>query len=396
MKYFSFALALLLPLSFARAETPVYSNVAQSDVHAVDAGEGLGEPDGITSQIIQENSYITYGFPEVTTARLHKAHVYESPAPDITDRPWVKVELINLATVVSTSWQRIDGTLSDNLIGPSNPDPYDRVRFTLLSGDPLLIDAVWHLGGDAETTSTPEETAIPDPTPQEAQETTAPTETTTEDTSSEDSGSEALTEYAPRLIKLFNDGDPQTQHDTTVYLVDSEGKRRPFSNEVIYFSWFTGFSTVEEISPAEMASIIVGAPMPMHYGTWLIKIQSTNDVYAVSSTNVLHRIPDEITAIDLYGEDWTTRVRDVFPTDWPHYEIGEEVFATYPDDTLIRDANLVTWILRDGMRYQVPEQDLGYHGIQPEHRVYRPFTDFSSIPIGDMFTRDDDVGWFNI
>ena len=79
-----------------------------------------------------------------------------------------------------------------------------------------------------------------------------------------------MTSEYPRLIKLVSDGDPTTQYDTAVYAVDSDdGKRRPFFNETIYFSWFTDFSRVEELTLTEMAAIPLGASMPMHHGTWL-------------------------------------------------------------------------------------------------------------------------------
>ena len=386
MKYLLLSFLFLLPFSSAHALVPPeYCNVVQADVTVVDTQEAIGEPDGVAMQIINQGDSAILGFPSETTERLHKAVIYDDPAPDIVDRPWIKIEFMNVATVVQETLQRIDSTQTDNLTGPSNLDPYDRVRFTLISGDPLLIDAIWY-ESDEETVEDVE-VVEPEPEPDPEPEPVVIDEPDT---------SLSITSVTPRLVKLFNDGDPATQYDTTVYVIDNEGKRRPFSHEVIYFSWFTDFSLVEEISLEEMSSITVGAPMPMHYGTWLIKIQSMNDVYAVSQTNMLHLIPDEATAIDLYGEDWSTRVRDVFPTDWPHYVVGEPITDSYPEDTLIRDGNLVTWILRDGQRYWVPEDDLEYHGIQVEHRIYKPFLDLSDYAIGDLYGREDDVGWFNI
>jgi len=388
MKYLLLSFLFLLPFSTAHALTPVYCHVVQADIGVVDPGEAIGEPDGVAVQIIDQGDSVTLGFPHESTERLHKAVIYDFPAPNIVDRPWIKIELMNVGDVVAETLQRIDSTQSDNLTGPTNPDPYDRVRFTLISGDPLLIDAVWfeedeEIVEDVEIVEVVEPEPEPEPDPEPV-------------VIDEPEVSSSITHVVPRLVKLFNDGDPATQYDTTVYVIDSEEKRRPFSHEVIYFTWFTDFSLVEEISLEEMASHTVGAPMPMHYGTWLIKIQSMNDVYAVSQTNVLHLIPDEAIAIELYGEDWSTRVRDVFPTDWPHYEVGEPITGPYPEDTLIRDGNLVTWILRDGQRYWVPEDDLEYHGIQAVHRIYKPFLDLSGYPIADLYGREDNVGWFNI
>lgn len=208
----------------------------------------------------------------------------------------------------------------------------------------------------------------------------------------------------PQLVKLEDDGDTETTHDTAVYAIDNEGYRRPFTNETVYFSWFTDFSQVTTLSPSSMATVPLGAPMPMHQGTWLVKIQSANDVYAVEEGGVLRRIPDEATAETYYGPDWADRVRDLPPTDWPRYTVGEDLGLVHPDDMMIRDDNLIVWHVRNSVKRQIPEADLTYHGVQDVHIV--PYNTISPLDTsaedlldtyvtGLLYDRSDDFNWYN-
>ncbi|OGL82963.1 hypothetical protein A3B32_00710 [Candidatus Uhrbacteria bacterium RIFCSPLOWO2_01_FULL_53_9] len=380
------SLTTLLFAAPALAAT-VYSHVVVSSNASIASG-GTSAPDDAYAEVTQDNGYLEFGFPVTTTSDIRKVYVYEDPDPVLANRPWIKIEFMNVASVVRTSWQRVDGTTpAGNLSTYIGDDPFDRVRFTKLSGDPLRMDSVWLVDGPVETSPDP---IVPSPMPEDTSDThtgqPAP-DTETEHTSS-----------YPRLVKLEDDGDPNTQHDTAVYAVDpDDGKRRPFFNETIYFSWFTDFSRVEILTPETMAAIPLGKPMWMHHGTWLVKVQSTNDVHAVERGGVLRRLDSETTAAALYGSNWAMRVRDLSPTDWPHYSQGEVVDPNvYPDDTIVRDASLVTWHVRNGVRRQIPHDDLAYHGVQEAHVLSSTnANDLSPYLIGAMYDRLDNFGWFD-
>lgn len=365
----------------------VYSHVVVT-AGAVDTTGGTGAPDGDYIQIDGDNGWAEFGFPVKTTSDIRKVYVYEAPAATIAQRPWIQIQYMNGATILRTAWQRVDGsTPAGNLSTYIGDEPFDRVRFTKLSGDPLKIDAVWLVDGPVESAPDP---IVPTPT-------TTNTSDTQTGQPAPDTATERTSSY-PRLVKLADDGNPDTQHDTAVYAIDpDDGRRRPFFNETIYFSWFTDFSRVEVLTPEAIAAIPLGASMWMHHGTWLVKIQSTNDVYAVSRGGVLHRLDSETTAAALYGSGWAGRVRDLAPTDWPHYSLGELVDPNvYPDDTFVRDASLVTWHIRNGMRRQVPHNDLVYHGVQDAHVLpSASAADLSPYLIGALYARVDDFGWFD-
>lgn len=388
----------------AFAATPVYSHVVVSSNASIATG-GTGAPDGVYAEVVADNGYVEFGFPQTSTYDIRKVYIYENPNSVLANRPWIKIEFMNLATVVRTSWQRVDGsTPTGNLSTYIGDEPFDRVRFTKLSGDPLRIDSVWLEAADVEEAPEPIPTPTPEPESEASNENAAPP--TTSETSSGNSTTESTVNSAfPRLVKLPDDGDPSTQYDTAVYAIDSDdGKRRPFFNETIYFSWFTDFSRVEVISAQEMATLPLGKPMWMHQGTWLVKVQSTNDVYAVERGGVLRRIPSELAAAYFYGPDWRERVRDISPTDWPHYTVGADVSEVHANDSIIRDVNLVVWHMRNGMRRQIPETNLAFHGIQQEHIVdYGAILGYNTesrimldvYPIGAMYSRTDDFGWWD-
>ena len=273
--------------------------------------------------------------------------------------------------------------------------------------EPLFgVDSVWiDIAADEPVDSTPAD-ATPVDLPDEP-DAVDDDPVVINETIEETSHSETSTRHStyPVLVKLESDGDPSTQYDTAVYAIDDQGKRRPFSGESTYFSWFEDFDEVVELSPSAMAAYSLGATMPMHHGTWLVKIQSVNDVYAVERGGVLRRIPDEATAELFYGADWADRVRDISPTDWPRYTLGDDLSSSaHPDEFVVRDDNLVVWHVRDGVRRQVPETDLAVHGIQSAHIVsynaFETFTDaadnlLESYSTGAIYAGTDDFDWYN-
>ena len=60
------------------------------------------------------------------------------------------------------------------------------------------------------------------------------------------------------LIKLQDDGNPDTTADSAVYYVGSDGKRYAFPNAQAYFTWYRDFSLVKIVSAQEMASFQLG------------------------------------------------------------------------------------------------------------------------------------------
>ena len=142
------------------------------------------------------------------------------------------------------------------------------------------------------------------------------------------------------LIKIQNDHDPATHDDETVYYYDRDWNRRPFLNRRVFESWYSDFSGVKELTPAEIASIRMAAPIVYRPGTRLIKIPSVPKVYAVEPGGVLRWVTSEDVAKTLYGNDWSKRVDDVPESYFANYREGAPLTApVWPSGTFVRRAS---------------------------------------------------------
>ena len=114
---------------------------------------------------------------------------------------------------------------------------------------------------------------------------------------------------------------------STVYYISDDLERRPFIDATTYFTWADSFSDVIEVTDATLPTLTLGPPMLPQPGVVLVKIESDPKVYAVEASEddnraTLRWIPDEDTAITLYGEDWADYVIDLPPTLFPRFDVG--------------------------------------------------------------------------
>ena len=139
---------------------------------------------------------------------------------------------------------------------------------------------------------------------------------------------------------------------SSVYYLAADGKRYVFPNETTYFSWYSDFSGVVTIPQSELESYPLGANVTMRPGTKLVKITTDPKVYAVEPNGSLLWVPDETTAVTLWGADWAGRVVDVPDAFFTNYTISaNEVSATaYTAGSLIKWTAdpAVYWIDADG------------------------------------------------
>ncbi len=124
----------------------------------------------------------------------------------------------------------------------------------------------------------------------------------------------------------------------TVYYLNARGQRRPFPTSQTYFSWTPSFDRIRRVIDAVLPCYSIGIPVLPRPGRVLVKIVSDSNVYALESdpTNVdgtiLRLVPDEATAIAVYGSDWADYVIDVDPTLFHHFVDGTAIDATYVVD----------------------------------------------------------------
>ena len=127
------------------------------------------------------------------------------------------------------------------------------------------------------------------------------------------------------LIKIKDDGNAETTHDTAVYYYASDGKRYVFPNDKVYFSWYEDFSQVQEITAQEMSDIMLSGNITYRPGHKMLKIQTDPKAYAVSRSGVLRWVTTEEIAQELYGDQWNTMIDDVNIAFWTNYTFGDDI-----------------------------------------------------------------------
>ncbi len=139
------------------------------------------------------------------------------------------------------------------------------------------------------------------------------------------------------LIKLPDDGNPETTADAAVYYYGADSKRYVFPNSQTYFTWYADFSKVKIISSTEMAAIPLGGNVTYRPGTRLVKITSDPNVYAVEPGGTLRWIQSEAVAKSLYGDNWNKRIDDIPDAFFFNYRIGDPLAAAvYPSGTFVK------------------------------------------------------------
>jgi hypothetical protein len=130
------------------------------------------------------------------------------------------------------------------------------------------------------------------------------------------------------LVKLPNDGNPVTQEDTAVYYYGKDCKRHAFSNDKVYFSWYTDFSNVTVVTPQVLASMMLGSNVTYRPGVKMVKFLSVPTVYAVAHGGVLRWVKTEAAATALYGPTWNKKIDDISDAFFVNYSFGTDINAS--------------------------------------------------------------------
>lgn len=177
----------------------------------------------------------------------------------------------------------------------------------------------------------------------------------------------AVTVLSMSVIVVPNTGAAATAGDlikmdglSSVYYLGADSKRYVFPNESTYFSWYSDFSSVVTIPQSELESYSLGANVVIRPGTKLVKITTDPKVYAVEDDGVLTWVPDETTAIALFGADWAGRVIDVPDAFFTNYTVSDtDVSAdAYPQGSLIKlpDSSDIYYINADGNAQKIANE----------------------------------------
>lgn len=129
-----------------------------------------------------------------------------------------------------------------------------------------------------------------------------------------------------KLIKI-RCGSSAVVGDTchAVYYYGDDGKRHSFPNESVYYSWYTTFEHVTEVSSLYMASIPIGKNVTYHPGSVLMQFASGEDIYAVAEPNTLRRYVNISLLRDDYSDTWESFLVKVPDTTYGNYSLGSVI-----------------------------------------------------------------------
>lgn len=110
-----------------------------------------------------------------------------------------------------------------------------------------------------------------------------------------------------------------------VYYYGHDGMRHVFPNESVFYTWYTSFNSVVEVSADFMANITIGKNVTYRPGSVLVKFQSLSAVYAVQNPRTLrHYLTPSLVAAD-YGTSWASKLVSVPDSLYSNYVIGNEI-----------------------------------------------------------------------
>ncbi|MBI2645159.1 hypothetical protein HYW94_03250 [Candidatus Uhrbacteria bacterium] len=138
--------------------------------------------------------------------------------------------------------------------------------------------------------------------------------------------------FVPMLAgaATLTDGDLIKASGPAVYYYrGTDGKRCPFPNDKVFYSWFSDFKSVKTLTDAELAAVgLCSTPMTYRSGTRLVKIQTDPKVYAIELPNTLRHVADEATAKALFGDNWNKQIDDVADVFFGNYSASDKQVTT--------------------------------------------------------------------
>jgi len=214
----------------------------------------------------------------------------------------------------------------------------------------------------------------------------------------------------------FSPGDLVKGSGSTLYYFTPNGKRLVFPNEKTYFTWYTDFKGVKQITDGQLASIPLGGNVTYRPGYKMVKITTDPRVYVVDQNGVLRHVGSEQLANTLYGLNWKNRIDDIPDAFFVNYRVGTDIQTAsdyqpanvmtltttisqdkqfnetqvtitigsvnngfVPTTITIKNGVTVTWTNSDTMPHTVTGSGWGSGQIQPGQTYTRTFTSTGSF-----------------
>ncbi len=117
----------------------------------------------------------------------------------------------------------------------------------------------------------------------------------------------------------------RTRQGSTVFCLLPGDERLVFPNAATFMSWYPTFETVETVPDEALHGFTLKRNVTLRPGT-LVKSQTYSEVYLVTDVfGTMRHIPSEARAIELWGANWASLVRDVPDEFFTNYSIGPEL-----------------------------------------------------------------------
>jgi len=111
----------------------------------------------------------------------------------------------------------------------------------------------------------------------------------------------------------------------TVYLAATDGMRYSFPGEGQFYGWYADFDSVQTVSKASLEKLPLGGTVLHRAGTRLLKLRTSQTVYAIGKDGVIHPITNDLAAREIAGHKWKERVDVVNDARLADYRVGRQV-----------------------------------------------------------------------
>lgn len=128
-----------------------------------------------------------------------------------------------------------------------------------------------------------------------------------------------------QISKVFPGQYLRSYSFNTIYYIDENFIRHPFWDTKTFFTYANSWNEVIWVTDATLPTMTLGLPVLPKPGVVLTKIQSDSKVYAIDFGNVLRWVPNEATALTLYGAVWADYIIDLEPTIFVRFTIGDNM-----------------------------------------------------------------------
>ena len=128
------------------------------------------------------------------------------------------------------------------------------------------------------------------------------------------------------LVKLMCPSNANGDHPCkSVYYIGDDGKRHPFLNETVYYSWYYDFDDVKFVTSSVMADIALGETVLYQPGSVLVKFPTSPEIYAIGSKSELRAYESESLVEKDYGSKWKSKIVSVSEQQFSIFKIGSKI-----------------------------------------------------------------------